>query len=117
MRATGCSGSRVGAGEHRWSGTPTYRLSRHGVSVTTIKPGFVDTAMTKGMEKLFWLASPQAAAVQICDAAKNRRHTRYVFRRWGLIGFVVRSIPASSCAASRRSFFGGWIFESGTLDA
>jgi NAD(P)-dependent dehydrogenase (short-subunit alcohol dehydrogenase family) len=70
------------------------RLSRHGVTVTTIKPGYVDTVMTQGMKGLFWVASTEQAAQAIVSAAERGVHTRYVLRRWALVGFVIRSIPS-----------------------
>jgi NAD(P)-dependent dehydrogenase (short-subunit alcohol dehydrogenase family) len=70
------------------------RLSCHGVRVTTIKPGFIDTAMTRGLDGLFWLATPETAAKQIINAAESGAHTRYVLRRWGMVGFVIRNIPS-----------------------
>lgn len=70
------------------------RLHPHKVSVTTIKPGFVDTDMTKGMEGLFWLASPEKAAELIYDDIRKRRHTRYVLRRWWFVARVIKSIPS-----------------------
>jgi NAD(P)-dependent dehydrogenase (short-subunit alcohol dehydrogenase family) len=70
------------------------RLSEVGVHVCTIKPGYVDTAMTQGLEKLFWLISPDEAARQILAAARNRVNVRYVPLRWWLVGTVIRSIPS-----------------------
>jgi NADP-dependent 3-hydroxy acid dehydrogenase YdfG len=70
------------------------RLSRRGVKVTLIKPGFVDTAMTRGLEKLFWMASAEQAAAQIVKAVDAGAHTRYVLRRWALVGLVIRCIPS-----------------------
>lgn len=70
------------------------RLSEVGVHVCTIKPGFVATAMTDGMEGLFWLATPEQAASQILSAARNRANVRYVFRRWWIVGTIVKSIPS-----------------------
>jgi NAD(P)-dependent dehydrogenase (short-subunit alcohol dehydrogenase family) len=70
------------------------RLSEVGVHVCTIKPGFVDTAMTQGMDGLFWLISPDEAARQILSAARWRWNTRYVPLRWWMVGFIVRSIPS-----------------------
>lgn len=69
------------------------RLRRYGVGVTTIKPGFVDTAMTKGLPGLFWLISPQRAAQLILAAAERRQHIAYVPARWGFVGLVIRNIP------------------------
>ncbi len=70
------------------------RLTRHGVSVTTIKPGYVATVMTEGMDGLFWVAKPEQAARAIVSAGERGVHTRYVLRRWALVGFVIRCIPS-----------------------
>jgi short-subunit dehydrogenase len=71
------------------------RLSRYGVSVVTAKPGFVDTAMTKGMGKLLWLISADEAARQSLALAE-RGHSRqgFVPGRWALVALIVRSIPS-----------------------
>ena len=64
------------------------RLSRAGVSVVTIRPGFVDTAMTRGMKGLFWLISADRAAEIILG------HDRHVPARWWLVSIVIRCIPS-----------------------
>jgi len=70
------------------------RLSEVGVHVCTIRPGYVDTAMTQGLEKLFWVISPDEAARQILAAARNRVNVRYVPLRWMLVGLALRSVPS-----------------------
>lgn len=70
------------------------RLSRRGVNVVTIKPGFVDTDLTKGMPGLFWLISPDQAAEKILAAARRGSVTAYVPARWRLVGLIIRSIPS-----------------------
>jgi len=70
------------------------RLAEYGVHVCTIKPGYVDTRMTQGMEKLFWLITPEQAASQILGAARNRVNVRYVPLRWGAVGTTIRLIPS-----------------------
>ena len=70
------------------------RLAAFGVHVCTIRPGYVDTRMTQGMEGLFWVISPEEAARQILAAARNRVNTRYVPMRWNLVGLVLKSIPS-----------------------
>ncbi len=70
------------------------RLAQHGVHVCTIRPGFVDTAMTRGMPGLFWLISADEAARRILDAARRKVNVRYVPRRWFWVGLVIRSIPS-----------------------
>jgi NAD(P)-dependent dehydrogenase (short-subunit alcohol dehydrogenase family) len=71
------------------------RCSRYGVNVVTIKPGFVDTAMTRGKKGLFWLVSADEAARQVL--ALSRRGTSasgFVPARWALVAAVVRAIPS-----------------------
>jgi short-subunit dehydrogenase len=70
------------------------RLTGRGVTVVTIKPGFVDTALTQGLPGLFWLISPDQAAERILAAARGGSRTVYVPRRWRLVGLVIRSIPS-----------------------
>lgn len=70
------------------------RLSEVGVHVCTIRPGYVDTAMTQGLEGLFWLITPELAASQILAAARNRVNVRYVPLRWTFVGLVLRLIPS-----------------------
>jgi decaprenylphospho-beta-D-erythro-pentofuranosid-2-ulose 2-reductase len=69
------------------------RLFRKGVSVTTIKPGFMDTDMTWGLEGMFLVASPEKAARACLAAGKKRRHVVYVpFFWWGIMN-IIRHIP------------------------
>ncbi|MCA9927118.1 MAG: SDR family NAD(P)-dependent oxidoreductase [Anaerolineales bacterium] len=70
------------------------RLTRQGVTVTTIKPGFVDTVLLENAAKTFWVISPKEAAVQISKAIKRRRQTVYIPARWGLVGLIIRHIPS-----------------------
>lgn len=69
------------------------RLFRKGVSVTTVKPGFMDTDMTWGIEGMFLVASPDKAARACLKAARKRRHVVYVpFFWWGIMT-IIRHIP------------------------
>ena len=71
------------------------RLTRHGVNVLTIKPGYVDTVlMRENAPKPFWVISPQAAALQIHKAMQKRKQTVYVSTRWGLVGLIIKHIPS-----------------------
>jgi short-subunit dehydrogenase len=69
------------------------RLFASGVSVTTIKPGFVDTAMTWGRPGLFLVASPQAAARRIVEAVLKGEDEAYVPRFWRPVMLLIRLIP------------------------
>lgn len=71
------------------------RCSRYGVNVVTIKPGFVDTAMTRGTKGLFWLISADEAARQTLNLAnKGSSRSGFVPARWALVALIVRSIPS-----------------------
>ncbi len=69
------------------------RLAEFRVHVCTIKPGYVETVMTEG-KKTFWMVSADDAARAILTAAMQRRNTRWVLRRWAIVGLVLRSIPS-----------------------
>lgn len=70
------------------------RLSRFGVKVVTIKPGFIETDMVRGKPGLFWLISPEKASSLIIDAARSGRSTAYIPGKWRIVARVVKSIPS-----------------------
>lgn len=69
------------------------RLYASGVRVVTIKPGFVDTAMTYGMPGLFLVADPQAVGRRIARAVEGRADVIYVPWFWRYILLIIRAIP------------------------
>lgn len=70
------------------------RLSRYGIVVTTIKPGFVDTDLLKNAPKTFWVVSPEEAAAKTLTAIRRRRQVAYVPSRWQFVSLAVRSVPS-----------------------
>jgi len=70
------------------------RLAKRGVHVVTVLPGFVDTAMTAGMDLPKPLtAQPTEVAEAIQRAVQGKKNTVYARRIWQLIMLVIRSIP------------------------
>lgn len=70
------------------------RLKPKGVHVLTVKPGFVHTAMTEGLdlpEKL--VASPERVANDIYKAAKKKRATLYTPWFWKWIMLIIKWLP------------------------
>lgn len=69
------------------------RLASHGVHVLTVKPGFVDTPMTAGLEGLFLVASPTRVARDIGRAYRRRRNVLYTPWFWRYILLLIRAVP------------------------
>lgn len=69
------------------------KLQPAGVHVMTVKPGFVDTAMTYGLEGMFLVASPQDIGRSIVRAIEKRRDTIYLPWFWRYIMLIIRHIP------------------------
>ncbi|HID48270.1 MAG TPA: SDR family oxidoreductase [Chromatiales bacterium] len=69
------------------------RLYRQGVHVLTIKPGFVDTPMTRDFDKGWLWVAPERIARGIVRAIDRRRDVVYLPWFWRLIMLVIRLIP------------------------
>lgn len=69
------------------------RLFPQGVHVLTIKPGFVDTAMTYGRPGMFLVASPELVAETIVKAVDKRKNIVYIPWFWRIIMGIIQSIP------------------------
>lgn len=70
------------------------RLYEANVHVLTVKPGFVATKMTEGMdlpEKL--IAQPEEVAIVIYNAQKSRKNVLYTKWMWKWIMLIIKSIP------------------------
>jgi decaprenylphospho-beta-D-erythro-pentofuranosid-2-ulose 2-reductase len=81
------------AGLHAYLQGLRARLHRHRVPVTTVKLGFVDTAMTFGRPGTFLVASPESAAAAIVRHAERGADVRYVPSFWRPLMLGVRLIP------------------------
>ena len=69
------------------------RLTRKGVQVLTIKPGFVDTPMTATFPKGALWAKPDAIARGIVRAVERGADEVYLPGFWRLIMLIIRHIP------------------------
>ena len=68
-------------------------LSKSGVNVLTIKPGFVDTPMTSEFKKGFLWASADKVAADIDTAVQKGRSVLYTPWFWRYIMLIIKSIP------------------------
>lgn len=69
------------------------RLFKSGVTVITVKPGFVDTAMTWGLPGMFLVADPAAVATDVWKAVAKRRDEIYTPWFWRWIMLIIRWVP------------------------
>lgn len=70
------------------------RLNASGVQVLTVKPGFVDTKMTEGLELPPLLtAKPNDVADKVFKAWQKKKDVVYVKSIWRWIMWVIRIIP------------------------
>jgi short-subunit dehydrogenase len=70
------------------------RLTRHGINVLTVKPGFVDTEMLKNSPRHFGAISPDQCAAGIWKAMCRRKQLVYIPFYWRWIMLVVRMMPS-----------------------
>lgn len=71
------------------------RLYKSGVSVVTIKPGFVDTPMTAEFKKGLLWAKPVAVAKKIVQAIDKRKDEAYVPEFWWVVMAVIKATPTA----------------------
>jgi short-subunit dehydrogenase len=70
------------------------RLFKSGVHVLTVKPGFLRTKMTAGLNLPPMLTDePERAAKRIYRAVQRKRNVVYVKPIWFLIMLIIKSIP------------------------
>lgn len=81
------------AGFHTYLSGLRNRLTRSGGHVVTVKPGFVDTAMTWGIEGMFLVASPDKIAGDILKAVEKKRDVIYTPAFWKIIMTIIKAIP------------------------
>ena len=81
------------AGFHTYLSGLRNRLTRAGGHVVTVKPGFVDTAMTWGLPGMFLVAAPEKVASDILTAVRKRRNVIYTPFFWRYIMLIIRAIP------------------------
>ena len=81
------------AGLHAYTQGLRARLFRAGVTVTTLKPGFIDTPMTFGMRNGLLMASPEACARACLRYSQRGTEVAYYPAVWGVIMLIIRLIP------------------------
>ncbi|QPJ61986.1 MAG: SDR family NAD(P)-dependent oxidoreductase [Candidatus Nitronauta litoralis] len=62
------------------------------ITVTDIKPGFVDTPMIDA-RRAYWVCSADKAAEQIYGAIRDKKKHAYITPRWRLVAWVLKCLP------------------------
>ena len=69
------------------------KLSKHRINVLCIKPGFVNTPMTKTIKKNILFVKPTVIAKDIINSINNKKSVVYTPKYWYYIMLIIRSIP------------------------
>lgn len=81
------------AGLHAYLQGFRARMFRAGVHVMTVKPGFLDTAMTWPLGKLPMAMAPEPFARTVVRLMRAKRDVLYVPWPWTVIMAVIRAVP------------------------
>ena len=68
------------------------RKLKKDISITDIKPGFLNTKMAKGNRR-FWVVPVEKAAAQIIRAIEQKKRIVYVSKRWWLVAQIMKWLP------------------------
>jgi len=63
------------------------------ITITDIRPGFVESEMTQGNDELFWMAPTEKACKQIMKAIDKKKNVVYITKRWRLAAWFFKLIP------------------------
>jgi short-subunit dehydrogenase len=70
------------------------RLTRRGVHVLTVKPGYVETGMTSEVKNPLFMVPAERAVNDIYQAIRKRKQEIYTAPIWRLVMLVIRNIPS-----------------------
>jgi decaprenylphospho-beta-D-erythro-pentofuranosid-2-ulose 2-reductase len=90
------------AGLSRYLEGLDHRFHAQGLHVITVKPGFVDTAMTEGLTPPPFAGTPEAAARRVVRALDRGTPVVYAPGIWRIVMLAVRALPR---AVMRRAAF------------
>lgn len=63
------------------------------ITITDIRPGFVESEMTRNNKGMFWVATTEKAVRQMVKAIEAKRNHVYVTKRWRLMAWVAKLAP------------------------
>ena len=63
------------------------------ITVTDVRPGFIDTPMTEGKKEVFVSIPSDEAARQIYKVLQSKKRVAYVPKKWSVLAYVLKKIP------------------------
>jgi short-subunit dehydrogenase len=63
------------------------------ITVTDIRPGYIETPMTEGQKGMFWVAKSERAAELIYSAIVKKKSVAYIPGRWRWVAWAIRNMP------------------------
>lgn len=63
------------------------------ITITDIRPGFVETPMTTGQKGMFWVIKSERASTLIYNAIVAKKHIAYIPVKWRFAAFIMRNLP------------------------
>jgi short-subunit dehydrogenase len=91
---TSASYSASKAGFHTYLEAARTELAAQGIKVSTISPGFIDTAINQHQRWRPFLITPETGARKLADLIdRGVRHATLPFFPWAAIGMVFRTVP------------------------
>lgn len=70
-----------------------HKFHSEGLSVLCVKPGFVKTSMTAGLEPPPFAGEPAQVAADVLRAMDRKLPVVYTPRIWGLVMLIIRNLP------------------------
>lgn len=67
--------------------------ANYNITITDVKPGFVESEMTEGKRGMFWVADTDKAVKQMLTDIEKKKSYSYVTRRWRLIAWLIKLTP------------------------
>jgi short-subunit dehydrogenase len=67
--------------------------SKYDITITDVKPGFVESEMTEGKKGMFWVADTDKAVHQMLIDIEKKKKISYITRRWRFIAWVIKLAP------------------------
>jgi short-subunit dehydrogenase len=66
---------------------------KYDITITDVKPGFVESEMTEGKKGMFWVADTDKAVSQLLSDIEKKKKISYITRRWRFIAWLIKIAP------------------------